>query len=315
MKRTILFGLILSLVMAACQPTKPAAVTSIRLAVIPVLDTLPMYVAQEEGLFEKHGIKVEFIPVASAPERDQLIAAGQADGMVNEVLSTAFFNKDKIQAQVLRYARAATSENHLFSIMAAKDSGIQSVADLKGVPIGVSQGTVIEYLTNRLLQAEGFSAQDIQTVAVPKIDDRMNMLNSGSLKAGMLPEPATTLAEINGARLILDDTRHPDYSYSTITFRKAVIDDNPEAVRGFLAAIEEAVGMINTTPDKYEDLMVKYKVVPPALQGKFKVPPFITAGVPSEEQWNDMIGWAVEKGLLDKPVSYTDSVNASFLPK
>lgn len=315
MKRQILFAIILSLALTACQPAMPAAQTTIRLAVIPVLDTLPMYVAQEEGLFEKHSVKVEFIPVASAPERDQLIAAGQADGMVNEVLSTAFFNKEKVQAQVVRFARAASPENHLFSILAAKDSAIQSVADLKGVQIGVSQGTVIDYLTNRLLQAEGFSAQEIQTVAVPKIDDRMNMLNSSALKAGMLPEPATTLAQINGARLILDDTRHPEYSYSTITFRKAVIDANPEDVRGFLAAIEDAVKLINSSPEKYENLMVKYKVVPPALEGKFKLPPFITAGVPSEAQWNDMIGWAVEKGLLEKAVPYAESVNASFLPK
>jgi len=315
MKKGIVTGLILFLLLAACQPKKPATDAGIRLAVIPVLDTLPMYVAQEEGLFEKQGVHVEFIPVASAPERDQLIAAGQADGMVNEALSTAFFNKEKVQTQVIRFARAATAENHLFSILASKDSAIQSVSDLDGIPIGVSQGTVIEYLTDRLLQAEGFSAGQIQTIAVPKIDDRMNMLNSGALQAGMLPEPATTLAVINGSRLILDDTRHPEYSYSTITFRKAIIDANPQAVRAFLAAIEEAVRRINSTPEKYEDLLVKYKVVPPALQGKFKVPKFISAGVPSEAQWNDMIGWAVEKGLLQKPVPYAESVTAVFLPR
>jgi NitT/TauT family transport system substrate-binding protein len=273
-----------------------------------------MYVAQQEGLYEKYGVNIELVPVASAPERDQLIAAGQTDGMINEALSTAFLNKEKVQAQVVRFARAATAENPLFSILAAKDSGIDSPQDLKGVEIGISQATIIEYLTDRLLQTEGFTKEEIKTIAVPKIPDRLNLLGTGELKAAMLPEPPVTLALQQGARVILDDSVKPELSYSTITFRKDVIDENPQAVAGFLAAIEEAVGLINADPAKYGDLLVEQKVVPPALAGKFEVPPFVTAGVPSEAQWKDMIAWAVEKGLLEKEMAYADSVNPSLLP-
>jgi NitT/TauT family transport system substrate-binding protein len=308
-----------AILLVGCQPASPVVVpaetVTLRMAMIPVIDTLPIYVADQEGLFAKHGVKVEFIPVSSAPERDQLIAAGQADGMVNEALSTAFFNKDQIQAQVVRYARAATTENALFSILAAAQSDIQTVDDLKGVEIGISQGTVIDYLTDRLLKAEGFTQDDIATIAVPKIDDRMNLLGTGALQAAMLPEPLTTLARANSARVILDDSSHPEYSYSTITFRKETIDEYPQAIRSFVAAIDEAVGLINATPEKFENLMVERHVVPPTLQGKFSLPPFIATGVPSEAQWDDMISWAVEKGLLAKSVPYSESVIDSFLPR
>ncbi len=332
---TIVGLMIGAAILGACSPAGTAAVNpptdeqasettpaeaapegaSLRMAVLPVLDTLPMYVAEEEGLFQKNGVQVELIPVASAPERDALIAAGQADGMVNEALSTAFFNKEKIRAQVVRYARRASPEAALFSILASKENDIQTPAELKGVEIGISQGTVIAYLTDRLLQAEGLQPEEIKTAAVPKIDDRMNLLGSGALDAAMLPEPLTTLAKLNGARLILDDTSHPEYSFSTITFRKPVIDENPEAVRRFLAAIEEAIVLINNDPEKFQDLMAAKKVVPPALTGQFKTPPFVGSGVPTQAQWDDMIAWAMEKGLLDIAVPYDTSVNDSLLPK
>jgi NitT/TauT family transport system substrate-binding protein len=283
--------------------------------VLPVLDALPMYVAQSEGLFARHGVQVEFVPVASAPERDQLVVSGQADGMINEALSTALYNKDQVQVQTVRYARAATEENALFSILAAKDSGIAAPADLKGVPVGISEGTVIAYLTDRLLQGEGLSKEEIQTIAVPKIPDRINLLTSGELKAGMLPEPATSMAKQQGAVVVLDDTAHPEYSFSTITFRKAMIDAQPEAVRSFLAAIEDATVLINADPGKYAGLLVEMKVLPQPLAGSFVVPPFVTAGVPTQAQWMDMNDWALEKGLLDKPVDYASSVNAEFLPR
>jgi NitT/TauT family transport system substrate-binding protein len=273
-----------------------------------------MYVAQEEGLFDKHKVSVEFVPVASAPERDQLIAAGQADGMVNEALSTALFNKDQTQVQTVRYARAATPEVPLFSILASGKSGIDSLEKLKGVEIGISEGTVIDYLTDRLLQAEGFAPSDIKTIAVPKIPDRLNLLGTGELKAATLPEPAASLAVQQGGLAILDDTKHPGYSFSTITFRKAILDQNPEMIRGFLAAIEEATGMINADPSKYSDLLVELKVVPPPIAGSFKVPTFVTAGVPTQAQWDDMLAWAKDQGLLSKDVSFTESINPGFLP-
>lgn len=304
--------ILLSLALTACAPA--AEPLTLKMAVLPILDTLPMYVAQEEGLFEKHKVSVEFVPVASGPERDQLIAAGQADGMVNEALSTALFNKDQTQVQTVRYARAATPEVALFSILASGKSGIDSLEKLKGVEIGISEGTVIDYLTDRLLQAEGFSPDDIQTIAVPKIPDRLNLLGAGELQAATLPEPATSLAVQQGSQVILDDTTHPEYSFSTITFRKAIIDQNPEAIRNFLAAIEEATGMINADPAKYSDLLVELKVVPAPIAGSFKVPTFVTAGVPTQAQWDDMLAWAKEQGMLSKDVSYSESINPGFLP-
>jgi len=316
---TALFTLLLgfSFALNACSqaaaPSAEPAVT-LKIAVLPVLDVLPMYVADQEGLFEKHNLNVEFVPAGSAPERDQLIASGQVDGMINEIVSTIFYNKQETRVQIVRIARAATSDSALFSILAAKDSAVQNVENLKNTQIGVSQGTVIEYLTDRLLQAEGFSPNEIETVAVPKIDDRMALLGTGQLKAGMLPEPLSSLAVLNGARLILDDTRHPEYSSSMITFRKPVIDEHPQAIRAFLAAYEEAVTLINAEPAKWEAVMTEKNLLPAPLAGSFRAPQFVTASVPSQEQWNDALAWTQEKGLNDRDVPYASSVTSEFLP-
>lgn len=307
--------LVMSVLLTACQSTARDATNTVRVARIPVLDTLPLFVAQQEGLFEKHNVKVEIIPVASAPERDQLIASGQADAMINEVLSTMFANKESIQIQSVRYARTATSSAPVFRILAAKDAGISTPEQLKGVPVGVSDGTIIAYLTERLLQAEGFSKDEIQTTSVPSITDRMALLGSGQLKAAMLPDPLSTLAVKQGAVVVLEDSRHPEYSFSTLSFRKAFLDSNPTTVKNFLAAWEEAVQLINADGSRWSALLSEQNLVPAPLLESFQVPPFATAGVPSEAQFTDMLSWAKEKGLLTKDVSYTDCVTGQFLPK
>ncbi|HEY3343722.1 MAG TPA: ABC transporter substrate-binding protein [Anaerolineaceae bacterium] len=315
------FGLALTLLLCACsvlpgQVKSPSsAPLTLKITVLPILESLPMYVAQQEGYFAAHGVDVQVIPSASAPERDQLIASGQVDGMINELLGAVLYNKDQTQVQVVRYARAATSDAALFRILASKSSGITTIAGLKGAQIGVSNGTIIEYLTDRLLQKEGFNKDEIKKVAVPKLSDRLALLASGGLNAAVLPEPQTELAIQQGAVVVLDDTSHPEFSFSTVTFRKAVIDQHPEAIRGFLAAWEDAVKQINQNPNQYNDLLVKQKILPQPLAGAFHTPKFVTAGVPTAAQFMDVVSWAKQANLLTVDPQYDQTVNASFLPK
>ena len=312
MKRSIILALFsLLLVLSACAPQSAG---TLKIAVLPIIDTLPMYVAQQEGLFARHGVDVEFIPVASAPERDQLLAAGSADGTINETLAVMLFNKESIQMQVVRYALRPTEGNGHFFILASAQSGISSVDGLKGVEIGVSQGTVIEYVTERLLQADGFSSDEIKTVAVPKIPDRMALLASGELQAGVMPDPLAALVVSQGGVVVTDDSSHPEYGFSVISFRKDLIDSNPTAIKGFLAAIEEATTLLNAEPAKYKNLLSEQKLVPPPLMESYQTPSFPTAGVPTAEEWSDALNWLKEKGAVATDVSYEESVNASFLP-
>jgi NitT/TauT family transport system substrate-binding protein len=287
---------------------------TLRMALLPILDNLPMYVAQQEGLFEKHNVKVEFIPTGSAAERDQIIAAGQAEGMINETISTLLYNKDKPQVQIVRFARTATPSASQYSILGSANSGIKSAQDLRDVEIGISEGTIIEYVTDRLLEAEGLSVGDYKTIAVPKIADRMALLASGELKAATLPDPLSSLAIQQGAVIAVDDTKHPEYGYSTYAFLLSVIENQPEAIRGFLAAIEEAIDLINADPTKWDQLLADQKLVPAPLIGTYKVPPFPKSSVPSQAQWDDALAWAKQKGLVANDVAYTDSVNSDFLP-
>ena len=295
-------------------PNEAAEPVALKIAVLPIIDTLPLYVAQGQGFFANHGVSVELIPVASAPERVQLMAAGQVDGTINETLAVMQFNKSGVQVQAVRYALRPTQGYGHFFILASGQSGITTSDGLKNVEIGVSQGTVIEYVTERLLQNAGLSAAEIETIPVPKIPDRMSLLASGELQAATLPDPLGALAVQSGAVIVMDDSAHPEYGFSIYSFRKSVIDAHPEAIKGFLAAIDEAVALINADPTKFTSILIDNKIVPAPLLEAYKVPPFPAAGVPTEAEWKDALSWAKDKGMLDVDVSYANSVNASFLP-
>lgn len=313
MKKILFFILIvLALLLVGCGGQ--AEPQSVRVAVLPILDALPMHVALEKGYFADENLEVELVTVNSGPERDQLMQSGQVDAMINEIVSVLFYNQQDTEVVIVRFARTATADSPVFSILAAPGSGIESVEDLAGVEIGISDATVIEYMTDRVLQHEGLNEDQIATIAVPRIPDRLALLQSGELKAATLPDPVTGLAVLQGATVVVDDSVLPEVGTSVITFSAESLMEKPQAVRGFLSALEKAVDDLNANPEEFTPLLAELGLVPEPLLATFQLPPYVTASVPTVAQWEDAIDWAMGKGLITNAPDYETSVDANFLP-
>ncbi|MGD2177066.1 MAG: MetQ/NlpA family ABC transporter substrate-binding protein [Anaerolineae bacterium] len=302
----------LGLALAGCGGRAEPA--TLRIGVLPILDTLPMYVATEEGSFVEHGVEVVFVTAASAAERDQLLQAGEVDGIITDLVALALYNRDDARVVAVRYAMTPTPEFAQFRVLASRPSEIVSPEELAGVEIGVSEGTVIEYVTDRMLEAQGLSPGEIATLAVPRIPERMALLGSGELSAATLPEPLASLAMQDGAVVVVDDREHIETSCSVYAFRKEILDEHPDAVGGFLAAVSEASKQINADKDRWSDLLGEKELVPRPLMGSYQLPDYPGDEVPSTAQFSDAVNWLQETGLLTQGPSYVDSVDSSFLP-
>jgi NitT/TauT family transport system substrate-binding protein len=307
----------LALASTGCAPQEPTAgpTAPLRVGLLPVLDTLPFYIAQENGYFSDAGIEVEVVPVGSPIERDQLMQAGEIDAMLNEITSTALFNREGVQVQSLITAREARPDGPVFRILSAPQSELTTPADLPGVPVGISENTVIEYTTDRMLEAEGLADDEIVGESVPVITERFQLLLEGQIQAATLPDPLAQAALQAGAHLVIDDSQYPEYSVSVMTFSIDSIENNAEAVRRFVAAWSRGAEDLNADPNSYRALFLEKVPVPESVQETYAIPPFPVASVPSEAQWEDVNAWLLEKGLLDEPLPYTDSINPAFLPE
>ena len=140
------------------------------------------------------------------------------------------------------------------------------------------------------------------------------MLAKGQLQAATLPEPLASLAEQQGARRVIDDSK-TGTGQSVITFRQEVVTKNAEAIRRFLAAYEQGVAAINGSPNRYRDLMVDKAKVPDSLKNSFNVPQFDKAQVSSRADIEDVVKWMVERKLLNQPIPYEKMVAEGLLPK
>jgi len=286
----------------------------LRIALLPILDSFPFYVAENNGYFKDGGVKVTAIPVGSGLERDQLMQAGEIDGMLNEIISTANFNRDKVQVKIISTARKAYPDYPLFRILAAPGSGIDSTSELAGKAIGISKNTIIEYVTDRLLAAENLPGHQVKMKSIPVIPERYQLLMQGRIQAATLPDPLAKSAMIAGAGLIVDDRTHSQFSQSVLTFGIQVLDRRSDEVRRFLRAWDRAAADINANPNNYRKLLLKKIRVPKNVQQTFQIPIYPRKELPDKTQWADAMDWMVGRNLLTIPLAYEESINRSFLP-
>ncbi|MCZ7542723.1 MAG: ABC transporter substrate-binding protein [Anaerolineae bacterium] len=175
-----------------------------------------------------------------------------------------------MQIQALIAARIAYEDFPIFRVLSAPRSNITIPADLAGKEIGVSLNTVIEYVTSRVLEAEGLAPEDIAFASVPSIPERFQLLMQGQLLVATLPDPLAQAAIQAGATNVIDDAAYPAYSLSVLSFSVDAIENKPEAIRRFLLAWDMAVQDLNADPEAYRALFLEKVTVPESVQGDLR---------------------------------------------
>ena len=316
MKRVSLILLILFFsiqVFAAGSSDSESETTRLSIAFLHIIDALPVYVAQSQGYFLEENLDLKALSVANPIERDRLMQSGEIDGMLNELSTLALFNRDEVQLKAVITVRKPMTGSPYFRILASPGSDISSPPDLAGVPVAVSKNTVIEYLTERILQAEGLPTDSIKTKNVPVIPERFQLLMSGALPAATLPDPLGEAAMAAGAVLITDDLSHPEFSISVLSFTTALTDNNSRAVEGFVRAWNRAVADLNSDPEAFRELFLEKVRVPEIIEKTFMIPEFPYGEIPDQDQWNDVISWLQEKELLETSPLYESSITDIFI--
>lgn len=296
--------------------TVSAAMTgdpNLKIGTLPIVDVVPMFLAEKNGYFKELGLNVELVPFTSAVERDTAIQAGQIDGQLNDMVSTSLLNKTNEQVKIVRTALKTNPQRFIFSIVVPGNSPIQKPEDLRGKDIALSLNTVIEYWTDERMASLGFKEGDYGKVPIPTIPARLQALSSGQVAAANMPEPFASKAIKDGARLVVDDKGWDFGTTSVIVFTTNAISKKTEAVKRFLKAFDRAAKEINANPEQYRALLVEQARVSADIKDSFQMVPYPGPEVPTKAEVERLMKWAVAKKLVAEPLSYEKMVDPKLI--
>lgn len=301
---------------AAAQTCPEPSGQVLNVGVLPVLNALPTYIAQQEGLYEQYGVNVNLVPVDSGRDRTIAMQAGRIDVGNSDAVAHIL---QVVGGQAVKIVRhdTFTPDYRFFSIVAGAESGITSVAELIAAleadtaQIAISQNTLIEYLATAMLRGAGYEPEANDYTEVAAIPLRLELLAQGQVAAALLPEPLTTLATtLQGGAALLDDSAL-EFVPVTLSVNQQVIDERPGDVCAYLRAYDDAVALINANPEAYRQNDVR---VPDPVRASYTVPQFADFRVPSEAEMKQVLDWMLAAGLLENAPSYDELVDGQFVP-
>jgi len=313
MKRTIAIAVLFIVTIAVSVfPGLTRAAEEISFGVLPVMQALPLFVAQEKDLFAEEGVEVKLIPFRSGLEKDAAMAAGQTQGYFGDMFTSIILGANQMPIRMVATVFNTTGDQRMFAVLAAPGTGKPSLSDLAQKGIAGSSNTVIEYVTTKLLDNEvpGASLTMIET---KNILARMPMLLQGQVAGAVLPEPLVTLVEGKGATVVADD-RGLGITPTTLLFTRDFIDQNTDIVKSFLRAVVRASSLINQDPEMARPIMIKYARIPEPLQQSIAIPAFTPPAVPEKELVMDAYKWLNDKGVLKTRLAFDEMVRGDLLP-
>lgn len=287
-----------------------AAPKPIRIGVLPTEDSLPLWVAEQQGLFRKAGIDVKIVTFQAAQERDAAFASGSIDAYMGDIIASAMLEAGGSPVSLVTVMLGATPEQGRFGIVAKPGSKATKLADLTGVPIGTSSASIQEYVVDRLMTSAGVPADKVKKEIVPKVPVRLELLMSGKLEAAALPEPLLSLAEKQGALLIADDTKGENLTQTVlgVSDKYLALPGGMVTVGRLLDVWDEAVDVVNADSDAWRALLVEKARLPEPIKDTYAVNEYPKSQAPTEQMVTPVLQWMRAKGLLKGDVSYADLV-------
>ena len=284
-------------------PVSGLAGDALTFGILPVVDTLPLHVAREKGLFAQEGLDVELVAFQSALERDAALQSGKLDGYFGDLLNTILLISGSQRLGIVATAFHTQKDARMFGIVSAPESGLQTLEGLKGRTVAISKATVIEFLLDLILKKNGQPVDFVQKQDIKQIPIRLQMLLAGKVEAALLPEPLLTLAEIKGGKVLADD-RGLDTSLTVLALKRELVEKDPELARRFIRAVSKAISMINAKPEAFRDIMMARTRIPAQAADHYRIPVFPEAVPPTPDDVAMAGEWLITQGMVPQKPSY-----------
>lgn len=213
-----------------------ASPTPLDIIAFPGAPNLPIFVAQEKGLFEKEGVAVNLTTTPNSAFQAENLAAGKF-----HIAGTAF---DNVVAYQEGQGAVALKDTDFFAFMGATQielafvtaPDVASYSDLKGKSLALDAlSTGFAFVLYEMLKRGGLTKDDYTMATVGATPQRWESVKAGTHVGTLTIEPFTSIAKANGFKVLDTSTKLFDsYQGGSFAASRRWAAANPDAVKGFI---------------------------------------------------------------------------------
>ena len=224
--------------------------STLRIAVMPTLDCLPLYVADAAGLFDEANLKVRLVKYTAQMDCDTAILRGRVQGVFTDLVRA-----ERMRQKGANLHEAGTTNLH-WQLISNRNARIKNVRQLADKMVGMTRFSGTDFLTTKIIDSSK-PKNEVFRIQVNNVFVRLKMIMGYEVDAAFLSEPQATVARMANNN-VLADTKEKDLRLGVAVFSMAAKDQKKvrQALPAFVKAYNKACDSLNINGiQHYADLL------------------------------------------------------------
>jgi NitT/TauT family transport system substrate-binding protein len=229
---------------------------ALKVAVMPTLDCLPLFIAKDRQLFDT-AVDIRLKQFTAQMDCDTALMRGRVEGSITDLVRAERMKK---WGDSLTYV---ASTNAYWLLISNRHQRITQLKHLDDKMLAMTRYSVTDLLGDLAVDSAKLKSERVFRIQVNDVNVRLKMLENNEMDALLLTEPQATQALL-GKHKVLLDTRKEDIRMGAIVFRAKGMDDTnrKKQMAAFLKGYNAACDSINHFGVRhYRHLIKKYCTV------------------------------------------------------
>lgn len=213
---------------------------ALKIAVMPTLDCLPLFVAQQYELFDtiNGGVRLKFYNAQM--DCDTAIQRGRVEGVVTDLVRAKRIDQQGLK---MRYVAAT---NAYWQLVTNRNARIKQLKQLDDKMVAMTRFSATDLLTDVARDTVKLAPERVFKVQINDLHVRMQMLLNNEIDALWLPEPLATQARVLKNPVVMD-SRDVKMQLGVLAFRDKEMQRKERAkqLQLFIKAYDQACDSIN----------------------------------------------------------------------
>jgi len=269
MRKIVVTGLFIAVFMSFESPIWAQQKAVVGLSVAKTFEFMPAQIGVDLGVWKKRGLDVELVTFRGDAELQQATVAGSVEFGLSSGVGAAGVIAKGIPNKIIY---AISNNPGLMVVIAGKDSGINSVKDLKGKTIGVTKHNAFtDWIAKRLaLEMKWDPEKGIIRVPLGGFREQMAALQTKQSHGFVWSADGGFEVEEKGMGKIIASIGEyvQNFLFELIQAPDSLIQKDPDKVKRFLQGWAEATIYMRDNKEKTIELLVKYLEVSPLVAKK-----------------------------------------------
>ena len=273
---------------------------ALHVALMPVEDCLPFYLAQRTGIYERLGLDLRIHTYQAQLDTDTAIARRHVHAAYSDLARAIMLQQDSVGLRAI-----ATFEGRL-DLITARHDRVRKLEQLKERMLAVARHSITDYWSDRLTDTASMARTDIFRPQINDVRIRTDMLCNGTMDAAFLPEPYATEACLRGNRRNFSTRDLRPQRVALVASNSSLNDPSRREQLGLLTkGYDLAVEQLASVPalrDSLPALLTTLCLTPDTLVDTLItcLPPFAALSRPRQADADAALQWLRGRGKVKK---------------